>query len=106
MKSAEDALRHLDGADGIVVDLQKGLATVTPRAGSRFRPAAVLGVIARAGLRPVAVTVVATGTARGGAFYLPGVADTYLSLPAPAPPDGPVSIRVRVTPDGQVSNVP
>ena len=88
-----------------MVDLQGGKATLVPRPGARVLPAAVFDALRQAGFRCDAVTVEASGEVKrsGSArFFLPGIAEPFLVIPDPAPPDGPARVRARILPDGKI----
>ncbi|MBI2919673.1 MAG: heavy-metal-associated domain-containing protein [Planctomycetes bacterium] len=105
MKGVTDALERLDGAAHVTVDLQQGLATVTPRPGARFTAEQVRDALRHAGYRGEGVEVEATGkgTVEGGrwVFRLPGQDAPWLS--AAAGPEGDLRIRARIAADGSVT---
>lgn len=106
MKGVSDALGRLDGVADVVVDLQAGLATITPKPGARLAVPAIVEAIRRAGFRCTGVTVEATGEVKrsGGRaeFFLPGTTEPWVQLPSEAPGDGPARIRVHISAGGKV----
>lgn len=107
MKGAEDALGRLEGVEAVTVDLQRGLAKVTPAAGARIEPRAIFDAVRHATFTPEAVTYDVQGEVRraGGKarIFVAGDPEPYLDLPEPAPPDGPARVQVRFTADGRAS---
>lgn len=105
MKGVTDALGRLDGVAHVEVDLQGGLAAVTPRPGARLTAPQLRDALRHAGFRGEAIEVEATGkgSMAGGRwiFRLPGQESPYLT--AAAGPAGDVRIRARIGPDGSVT---
>lgn len=105
MKGVTDALRRLDGAGEIRIDLQSGTAVLYPSPGAHFRPGEVSAAILHSGNRAGVVTVVATGIASAEqgrwVFRLPGDPEPYLVVKK-ALAVGPLTIRARISPDGTV----
>mgnify|MGYP001584290507 CR=1 FL=1 len=76
-----------------------------PRLSARIQAGEVFEALSHAGYRGDAVTFEVTGEVKRSAsagFILPGDTEPWLSLPEPAPPDGPARLKVRILPDGKV----
>jgi hypothetical protein len=109
VKAVEDALQRLDGVEGVFVDLQAGKVTLAPRPSARIKAPVIFEALRHAGFRGDAVTFEATGAVKRSGpacFLLPGSSESWLTLPEPAPPDGPARIRARIVPGGQVELLP
>lgn len=106
MKSVTDALRRLDGAGDIAVDLQAGRVTLRPDPGARFRPEDVSRAVRGAGYPTGEIRVTATGEAaeEGGrwVFRLPGDSEPYLVADR-GPAAGARRVTARFHADGTVS---
>ena len=102
-------MRRLEGVDGVVINLQAGKVTLNPRPSARIKAAFIFEALHHAGFRGDAVTVEATGVVKRSGparFLLPGSDEPWMTLPEPAPPDGPARIRARILPDGRIELLP